>query len=565
MKRERVLVLSGPMKGAEVQILGSLTIGRSPENGLQLNDLQISRKHAVIQQTPSGTIIRDLGSGNGTIIGNQRIREHRLSSGDVFTIGPVELQYVCMDEEASEIAPELSSVRFHAEEDATVRTADADSVYKTFLGAPTTAKGPAQIVAAQNRLAAVYQANQMFASERDLTKLFGKFMDQVFALVPAHNGVILLRDKATGEPVASYVKSVKGQTQVTVSSSIVRKALAEGRAVITSNAAADFEVGASIIAQNIASAMCTPLKHQDETLGVVYVDTRGAMHAFKEADLELLVALAAPAAIAIKNAQYVDELERSYQDTLVGLANAIELRDHYTVGHTWRVTNFAVEIARTLGWTEEKLKECEIGGVLHDIGKLTVPDSILRKPTALDEEERAKMQAHPAAGARLMQDILRLVPVIPYALYHHERYDGEGYPFGLEGENVPIEGRLIAVADTLDAMTSNRPYRKGMDPDVAIAKIQEVRGTQLDPVCVDALMAVYRQGKVHGILQEFRKGGQSIACPFCSTYIEVPKGAQLGDTFHCTVCRRRVQLRVQNEAYFGELVAAVDVGRPTPL
>jgi putative nucleotidyltransferase with HDIG domain len=195
-------------------------------------------------------------------------------------------------------------------------------------------------------------------------------------------------------------------------------------------------------------------------LGVVYVDTRGTTHAFTQSDLELLVALAGPAAIAIKNAQYVAMLERAYHDTLIVLANAIELRDHYTVGHTWRVTNFAKEIARVLGWDEERIQQTEMGGVLHDVGKIAVDNAILSKPGRLTDEEYEKMKVHPERGARMMEDVGFLKPVIPYCLYHHERYDGKGYPFGLSGESIPLEGRLIAVADTFDAMTSHRPYRR---------------------------------------------------------------------------------------------------------
>ncbi|NJL73482.1 MAG: HD domain-containing protein [Candidatus Competibacteraceae bacterium] len=253
--------------------------------------------------------------------------------------------------------------------------------------------------------------------------------------------------------------------------------------MLTYDAADDdrFESGASIISQNISSAMCVPLNYQAERLGVIYVDTRGTTNAFVNTDLELLVALAAPSAIAIKNAQYVNMLERSYQDTLTALANAVELRDHYTVGHTWRVTNFALEMARELGWNEDKLREVQMGGVLHDVGKIAIPDAILGKTSKLTDEEYAVIKIHPEKGAQLLQDIERLHPLIPYCLYHHERYDGRGYPYGLGGDDIPLEGRLLAVADTFDALTSSRPYRKGLDPDVAIAEVERCKGSQFDP------------------------------------------------------------------------------------
>ncbi|MCC6486185.1 MAG: HD domain-containing protein [Candidatus Hydrogenedentes bacterium] len=576
IKRVCLVLMTGPLQGTERDIVGSLTIGRSPDNGLQLNDLQVSRRHAVIQQTPAGTIVRDLGSGNGTYIGDRRVLEYRLSEGDIVRIGPVEMRYESRVGDAITTprpvvgpppgADPRNSVRFHAEDSASKIEANAaDNVYKTFFQVPRDAVSADRLRDAQKRLAAVYEANQIISSERDLRKLFERVMDQIFSLVPAHNGVILLKDEHTGELVTEYVKRGDQQTEVAMSSSIVSRAFDKGEAVITYNAASDarFEAGASIIAQNITSAMCTPLTHQSETLGVIYVDTRGTRSAFTQSDLELVVALSGPAAIAIRNAQYVAKLQKAYQDTLIALANAIELRDHYTVGHTWRVTNFALEIARTLGWPEEKLQECEMGGVLHDVGKISIDDAVLRKPGGLTDEEYAKMRVHPERGARMMQDIEFLVPLIPYALYHHERYDGKGYPFGLSGVDIPIEGRLLAVADTLDAMTSNRPYRKGLDPEFAISEIEKGKGSQFDPTIVDALMKCYREGKIDRILQDYhKKDEKSIACPFCSTYMRVPEEATVGFEFHCGVCHRGIRLKQENEAYFGEMVLRSD---STPL
>jgi hypothetical protein len=154
----------------------------------------------------------------------------------------------------------------------------------------------------------------------------------------------------------------------------------------------------------------------------------------------------------------------------------------------------------------------------------------------------------------MLQDIESLRPLIPYCLYHHERYDGKGYPKGLAGEAIPIEGRLIAVADAFDSITSNRSYRKAQDPDVAIAELERCKGTQFDPAVVDALIACYREGKITSLIQESLKGGRSISCPFCSTFISIPEGANVGDVFDCQVCHRNVQLQEQNNALFGELV-----------
>lgn len=578
MKRECLTVLTGPLQGAQIDIVGSLTIGRSPENSLQLNDLQVSRRHCVLQQTPNGTIIKDLGSGNGTYIGEQRILEYRLSEGDIVKVGPFQLRYqalagVAMTTPrpiAQRPPSERGSVRFEpVETGSRVEGVSADNVFQTFFKLPAGVTSSDQLKETQKRLQAVYESNQIIASERDLKKLFERVMAQIFKLVPAHNGVILLKHEKTGELIVEFVQQGEGQGEVAMSQSIVKRAFEQGEAIITYNAADDarFDAGASIIAQNITSAMCVPLTHHNERLGVIYVDTRGTRNAFAQTDLELLVALSGPAAIAIRNAQYLAKLHKSYSDTLIALANSIELRDHYTVGHTWRVTNFALEIARALGWSEDKLKECEMGGVLHDIGKISVDDAVLRKPGHLTDDEFEKMKVHPEKGARLLQDIEFLAPCIPYALYHHERFDGRGYPFGLKADEIPIEGRLLAVADTFDAMTSNRPYRKGLDPNFAISELEKGKGTQFDPDVVDAMVKAYKEGKIDRLLQDYyKKEEKSIACPFCSTYLRLPEGVEAGHEFPCGVCHRQIKLLYNNDMYYGELISRNDRGpMHTPL
>ena len=163
------------------------------------------------------------------------------------------------------------------------------------------------------------------------------------------------------------------------------------------------------------------------------------------------------------------------------LTRAIEARDPYTRGHSTRVTALAELVALRLGWGEERLKSLRIGGRLHDIGKLAVPDTVLCKQGRLEEDELAQIQEHPKIGARLILRIAALRDAIPYVLYHHERWDGTGYPSGKAGEEIPVEARVLAVADAFDAMTSDRPYRPALSHDEALAEVERCAGTQFDP------------------------------------------------------------------------------------
>jgi putative nucleotidyltransferase with HDIG domain len=173
------------------------------------------------------------------------------------------------------------------------------------------------------------------------------------------------------------------------------------------------------------------------------------------------------------------------------LTRAIEARDPYTQGHSARVTALAEEVARRLGWSSDQLATLRIGGPLHDIGKLAVSDEVLCKEGRLDDAEFAQIQEHPKIGARILLRMAALREAIPYVLYHHERWDGCGYPSGKAGEEIPVEARVLAVADAFDAMTSDRPYRRALSREEALAEVERCAGTQFDPKIARVFLEVF--------------------------------------------------------------------------
>ena len=178
------------------------------------------------------------------------------------------------------------------------------------------------------------------------------------------------------------------------------------------------------------------------------------------------------------------------------LTGAIEARDPYTRGHSSRVTALAEVVARQLGWSEEKLSSLRIGGPLHDIGKLGVSDEVLRKEGRLDDGELAQIREHPKIGARMLLRMAALREAIPYVLYHHERWDGHGYPSGMAGEEIPIEARVLAVADAFDAMTSDRPYRRALSRTEALAEVERCAGTQFDPEIARLFLELFAEAEL---------------------------------------------------------------------
>ncbi len=185
-----------------------------------------------------------------------------------------------------------------------------------------------------------------------------------------------------------------------------------------------------------------------------------------------------------------ESLEQGYLDTIVALANAIDSKDAYTRGHSQRVGDVAVEIGRELGLTERELKWLHYGGILHDVGKIGIVETILCKQTRLTDEEMGVMRNHPEIGDQMVQGIRFLDPVRAAIRSHHERWDGTGYPDKLEGVQIPLPARIVNAADTFDACTSTRPYQKAMPLEQAMEIMEKLRGTQLDPDVVDALRRV---------------------------------------------------------------------------
>ncbi|HEY8559446.1 MAG TPA: HD domain-containing phosphohydrolase [Pyrinomonadaceae bacterium] len=189
----------------------------------------------------------------------------------------------------------------------------------------------------------------------------------------------------------------------------------------------------------------------------------------------------------------LEEIENSYRMTLKALVQALETRDFETHGHSERVVTFSLRLGYELGLEKEALRDLELGALLHDIGKIGVPDAVLRKPAKLNEDEWAKMRLHPQHGQKILRNIPFLEGAARIVAQHHERWDGEGYPFGLRGEDIEIGARIFAVVDAFDAMVSDRVYRKGCSYQDALAELERCAGTQFDPVVVEAFKAIPKE------------------------------------------------------------------------
>jgi len=245
--------------------------------------------------------------------------------------------------------------------------------------------------------------------------------------------------------------------------------------------------------EGLIALLSVPIKSKIRVIGLISVYKKSP-HEFEQNDIDLLSAFANHVSVAIENAKLYDTIKKNYLETIETLALTIEARDLYTRGHSERVTNYAIGIAKELDVEEELLEIIRYAGRLHDIGKIAIPDRILNKPDKLTTAEFAEIKTHPTKGAELVEPLEFLKDTVPMIKHHHERFDGRGYPDGLEKMNIPLIARILAVADSFDAMTSRRPYRqKPMDENEAIEELKKNKGTQFDPEAVDAFIKTIKQ------------------------------------------------------------------------
>jgi putative nucleotidyltransferase with HDIG domain len=239
-----------------------------------------------------------------------------------------------------------------------------------------------------------------------------------------------------------------------------------------------------------------PMVAKERLIGGIEIDMGDRARAMRANDQKLLYALASQAAIFIENARLERDVRSMFLSVIVSMAGAVDAKDAYTHGHSLRVARMSLIVAQELGLPREQLEPLLLSAILHDVGKIAVPDNILKKPERLDREEFEIMKGHPEAGAKLLQHIKALGNVIPGILHHHEYWNGTGYPHGLAGDAIPLQGRIIHIGDAFDAMTTDRIYRRKVTVRSAMEEIQRFSGTQFDPGLVAHAVRAWQDGRV---------------------------------------------------------------------
>ena len=237
-----------------------------------------------------------------------------------------------------------------------------------------------------------------------------------------------------------------------------------------------------------------PLNTKGDLIGIIVLGKKLSFQPYTQDEQLIFSTLANQTAVAIENARLYDELRGSFIQTVIALANAIDIRDTYTNTHSQQIASLAAKTARALGCSPEETNEIHLGGLLHDIGKIGIPDIILQKPSKLEEAEWEIVRTHPKLGADLIAPIKRLAGVSPMIESSHERYDGLGYPNGIKGEAIPLGARIISVVDSYSAMRDKRPYKEPYECDQIIDELKRNSGKMYDPRVVEAFLKILQNG-----------------------------------------------------------------------
>jgi len=361
------------------------------------------------------------------------------------------------------------------------------------------------ILELDNRLrqfSTLYEVGSLLVSSLDQKAVRKMTLETMTRLMNAEAGSLLLLDEKSGELYFEVALGEKGEKVKEIrlkrGEGIAGWVAEHGTPLVIDDVTSDprFQGRVDKCTDFITKSMaCVPIKIKDKVVGVLQainkVDGR-----FTEDEIDLFQLFSNEVAIALDNARLYGELRQTFFTTAGALAEAIEKRDPYTGGHTKRVLKYSTAIAEQLNLQPREMETLKLSAVLHDIGKIGVEDKILRKSDKLDADEMSAMNRHPKLGAEIVGHIKQLKDVIPAMLYHHERVDGKGYPDGLAGDAIPLTARIIAVADTYDAMTTTRPYRKGLKPEVAIDEIKGEVGKQFDGDVVAAFTAAFESGSL---------------------------------------------------------------------
>lgn len=510
----RLRGMNGAVKGRGWESRDLLRVGRLDPLEIVLDDNSVSRYHAEVRATDHGWRVRDLGSTNGTRLNGVRLGNGHwpLQVRDLLQFGEIALVVETLENDADsrETPSSDGTATQQTPSDLRIEATAKASCDQALTNLAFDASNGHR---AGEQLMALLRAGHHLGHIEKEKDLLHSILQDAVVVLDAQRGAIVL---AEGEDSALKLKALvtgRNQPRAVVngrlepgcrfhfSQSLAQRSFQRGESVLCQRVEEDEELSKakSIVEGTMGSVLCVLLRTPRQKLGILHLDRSPWQKPFTTDDLHLADGLAATVSAGIECAQLLRKQRNMFLDTITILAQAVELRDPYTGGHTFRVSTYSLLLADQLDLAPADVELIRVGTPLHDIGKIGIDDAILRKADRLTPEEFEAMKLHTVKGAEIIDTVPDLRPIKPIVRSHHERWDGRGYPDGLAGDAIPHLARVVALADAFDAMTSDRPYRKGMPPTVAFAEIGKQAGRQFDPQFAAAFVAIR-----DGILSEMQ-------------------------------------------------------------
>lgn len=491
-----LLTYETPEGSQRVELAEHNTIGRHSRNRICFPDPSLSKDHAVIRIDRNRVcVVQDLSSTNGTYVNGVRIDgECILHDGDTIKVGKV----ICRFEGETDAASQMVEIN---DEEGFLQTLTFSPVQDRFLPAKEI-KDETTLREDYEKLRVTYELQRDMRLDTDVKQVLNRILDRTSEFLRYDQAVILLADRR-GRMVPKSYRNLKSTNKLLISSTLVNHVTRERSGVISTNVQADdrFNIAESIILQGVKSTIAAPILTGEDLLGLMILSSLEETHAFSDKDLGIITSIAHQAAHIINNSLLHDELRLSFESSIRTLSATVDARHPLTAGHSERVTDYSLFIAREMKLSEEEMESLKFAALLHDIGKIGIRDKILLKNGEFTPEEREVMNTHPEKTRKILDNFhfpasLKEVPAI--AGQHHEKVNGKGYPNRLRGDDLSMVSKIMAVADVFDALTDRRDYPKYMfgtkfdyDPlpiSQVVSFIKSEAGEHFEPQVVDAFL-----------------------------------------------------------------------------
>ena len=462
----------------------SVVVGRDPFCDIRMQDPLASRQHALFYLDSQGRCyVCDLQSLNGIYVGDAKVSRASLADGAEVRIGNTRIQFIEKD---------LGGVTAHPDDSALATDVDEQTDPMIALSLDemvSEADGPT----ASLELRILYRLSRILRRTRSQDTLFERVVELARETTDPLQVLLLVLGDDSATPVASYGWPPKSRLQASAFKGFLQRIVREGRTFQVPNAVA-VPVGAGDGVAGGRALLCVPMESPNKILGAIFFVHRHPGSGFNQRQMRAVSGIGLVAGVVLENLQLYNDLESEFFGTLEALANSLDTKDPYTAGHSRRVASLSLIIAKQLASPDVDIITLRLGALLHDIGKIGVDDSSLRGKGKLTDEEYLQIKQHPIMGDRILSSIGSLTRVRQIVRHHHERWDGRGYPDHLAGEDIPLLARIVGVADSVDAMISNRSYRQARPMTYAMEEVRRCSGTQFDPQVAEATLQAFNAG-----------------------------------------------------------------------